>query len=93
MVVEHNLMPDCNPAAADFDKGALDRGPGNAMGRLLPARIVRVRGKGVVECLAVDVLGMGRQVRLHRSGKIVVGQIWHGTLYLDARTRGGGYTL
>jgi hypothetical protein len=36
-----------------------------------------VRGIGVIEGLAIDVLGVRRQVALHGGGQIEIVTIWH----------------
>jgi hypothetical protein len=73
----HNtsLAADRNPSTADLYVGSLDRGPGNAMRRFLLARIAAMSGKGMVEGLAINVLRVRRQVRLHRRGKILVAAV------------------
>jgi hypothetical protein len=48
------------------------------MRRLFLAQFADMRGKGVIEGLAVDILSMWRQMGLHRSGKVAVGSIGHG---------------
>ena len=50
---------------------------------LLLARIAHVRCEGMIESLAVNVLGVRRKVCLHRRRQIAVGPVWHG------RHRGG----
>ena len=67
-----------NPAAADLHVGPLDRRPGDPMRRLFLVQFADMRGKGVIEGLAVDILSMWRQMGLHRSGKVTVGSIRHG---------------
>lgn len=42
------------------------------MRSFLPARITDMRREGMIEGLAVDVLGMRRKVRLHRSRQVAV---------------------
>src|SRR6516165_5479052 len=41
-------------------------------------RIAHVRREGMIEGLAVDVLGVRRKVCLHRRWQIAVGTVWHG---------------
>jgi hypothetical protein len=36
-----------------------------------------VRREGMIEGLAIDVLGVRRKVRLHRGRQIAVGSVWH----------------
>src|SRR6516162_109491 len=62
----------------DLHVGALDRRPGDAVRGLLLARIAYVRREGMIEGLAVDVLGVWRNVCLHRRRQIAVGTVWHG---------------
>ena len=54
---------------ADFHIGAFHRNPGCAIRDLLLTRIARLSRKGAVESLAVDILGLGRQVTLYRGGR------------------------
>jgi hypothetical protein len=68
----------CNPTAADLHVGPLDCGPGDPMRRLFLAQFGDMRGKGVIEGLAVDGLGVRRQMGLDRRGKIAVGSIGQG---------------
>jgi hypothetical protein len=48
------------------------------MRRFFLTRIVGMGLEGMIECLALDVLRMGRQMGLHRKGKIVIGLVRHG---------------
>src|SRR5262245_20581040 len=67
-----------DPAVTYLHVGSFDRGPGDAVGRLLALDVVLVRGKGGVERRAVDVLGVRRQMRLqHRCRKIGIARIRH----------------
>jgi hypothetical protein len=50
----------------------LHRSPDDAMRRFLLPRIAGLRGKSMVERLAINILGMGRQVMAHRRRQIVV---------------------
>ena len=72
-------FPD-HPITTHFDIGSLDRSPGDAVCRLFLARIAGMGREGVIKGLAINVLRMGRQVPLHRDGKIVVGSIGHDDL-------------
>jgi hypothetical protein len=45
---------------------------------LLLVRITRVRREGMIEGLAIDVLGVRRKVRLYRSRQIAIGSVWYG---------------
>src|SRR6516225_1930695 len=66
-----------DPAAADLNEGAFDRRPGDAVRRFLLARIAAMRGEGMIESFAIDVLGVRRQMCLYRSRQIIVRSIWH----------------
>jgi len=44
----------------------------------LLARITQVRGEGMIEGFAVNVLGVRRKVCLHRRRQIAIGTVWHG---------------
>ena len=45
-------------------------------GLFLP-RIPGMGGKGVIECLAIDILRMVGEMRSNRNGQIDVRLIWH----------------
>ena len=45
------------------------------MGSFLLPRIAFMRRKRVIECLAIIILSMGRQMRLHRYAKLFIGPI------------------
>lgn len=66
-----------DPAAAYLYIRALDRSPGDAVGRLFLARIAGMRREGVIESFAVDVLSVRRQVLLHRRRQIIVREVGH----------------
>ncbi len=64
-----------DPAISNLDIGALDRRPRDPVRDLVPARIIDVRSKSVVEGCPVDILRMFREMRADRSRKVGVGTI------------------
>jgi hypothetical protein len=75
-----NIRSLGDPFITDFHIRPLDCGPGDAVRGFLPARIARMRFESVIECLAIDVLCMRRQVPTHRRRKIGVRSIGHDCL-------------
>jgi hypothetical protein len=71
------MLRPADPAAADLHIGTFDRGPGDAVRRFLLTRVAGVGREGMVEGLAVDVLGMRRQMPLHRDRKVAVAPVRH----------------
>ena len=57
---------------------ALHRGPGDTECGFLPARIMGVRGVGVIEGLAEDVLSVFGQMRTDGRRQVGVDRIGHG---------------
>ena len=72
------ISPARNPIVAELDVGPLHGGPGNAMGRLFLPAFAGMRGPGVVERLAINVLRMVGQMIAHRRRQIVIDSIRHG---------------
>ena len=57
------------------------------MRRFLLARIAAVRRKGAIERLAIDILRVRRQMRLHRRRKLAVGPVRQGrSLYVGGNS-------
>lgn len=75
--VETAQLEALDPPIADLDVGALDGRPGNAVGRLILARVARVRCKCVIESRSENVLGMLGQVLADRGRKCGVRCIRH----------------
>ena len=58
-----------DPLIAQFDVRSLDRGPGDPMGNFLLPHIAGMRGKGVVEGFAVDILRVIRKASRTGEGR------------------------
>ncbi len=59
-----------NPALADFDVGPLDGGPGNPVRGFFLPDIAVIRRVGVIESLAIDVLGVIGEMSPDGTGQI-----------------------
>lgn len=66
-----------DPACAHLDVGSLHGGPGNAMCRLFLADVAGMSRISVIESLAIDVLGVIRQMRSDGIREIAIGWIGH----------------
>src|SRR6185437_7945602 len=65
------------PTVADLFVRTFHSRPRNLMCPYLLVCFSRVRGKGVVERLAVDALRMSRQMMAHRFRKVGIGSVRH----------------
>ena len=65
------------PTVADLFVGMFHSGPRDLMCPHLLVGLSRMRGKGVVERLAVDALRMSGQMMAHRFRKVGIGSIRH----------------
>lgn len=72
------VVTEENPMIAIFRVGALDRGPGDAVGDFLAFGIGSMGSKGMVEGCAVDILSMLGQMTAHRWRQVHVSGIGHG---------------
>lgn len=70
-----------NPLISNFNIGALDRCPGDAVCRLLLSGIPGMRGECMIEGFAVDILTMRRKMPSHRRGQVFVAAVWHRQRY------------
>src|SRR5579864_13766 len=75
--VAKSLVP-ADPGISHLDVRSLDRGPGDAMGCLFLPPFDGMGGVGVIEGLAIDVLGVRGQMRADRNRQINIGPIGHG---------------
>ncbi len=66
-----------HPAFARFDVGAFDRGPGNPVRGLFLPEFTCMRGVGMIEGFAIDVLGVIGQMSPDRCRQIGICSIWH----------------
>ena len=71
-------LPCAKPTCRLLDVGALDRRPGDHMRALFAVDLAGMRGIGMVERLAIDVLRMLGQMVAHGRRQIVIDAIWHG---------------
>ena len=62
------MIAACDPARADLDVRALHHGPGDAVRGLFLTHVAGICRIGVVERLAIDVLGMIWQVCADKGG-------------------------
>ena len=65
---------------ADLFVSSFDGGPGCAVRDLLLPHVAAMRGKGMIEGLAIDILRMRGQVAANRRREVGVGAIWHASL-------------
>src|SRR5208282_2591931 len=66
-----------DPAVADLFVRPPDRGPGNPVSGFFLTDIAGMGRVGVVESLAIDILGVLRQMIADRRRQVFVRSIWH----------------
>jgi len=75
MIPKRDLLG--NPCVVDLDVGAFDGRPGDAVGRLLLARVTDMRCKSVVKRFTIDVLCVLRQTSPDRRWQVIISSIRH----------------
>ena len=60
-----------------FTYDRLTAAQGDAMGRFLLTRIAGMSRERMIECLAVDVLGVRRQMALNRFRQVMIATVGH----------------
>ena len=67
----------CNPTSINLDIAALHGRPGRAVRDFILAGFAGILREGVIEGLAIDILGVSGQVTFHRVGQVGVAAVRH----------------